>query len=53
MLGKEVATLVNNEQSAGYHFISFDSSNIAAGVYIYELNVRGKYRAVKKMILMK
>ncbi len=53
MLGKEVATLVNNEQSAGYHFISFDASNIAAGVYIYELNVRGKYRAVKKMILMK
>ncbi len=52
MLGKEIATLVNENKSAGYYKINFDASKLTSGVYIYTINA-GKYSQSKKMLLMK
>ena len=53
VLGEAVKTLVSDEElRAGYHQYSFDGSNISSGIYFYEL-VAGKYRTVKKMLLLK
>ncbi len=52
MLGREVATLVNEEKPAGVYKISFDASNLASGVYFYQLKAGGLIQA-KKMVLLK
>jgi len=52
VLGKEVATLVNENQNAGRHVVDFNASNFASGVYLYRLEA-GSFLQVKKMILMK
>jgi len=52
LLGKEVATLVNEEQQAGYYSIDFNSSNLATGMYIYKIQA-GNFIETKKMILLK
>jgi len=51
-LGREVARLVNGEQSAGNHSVRWDGGNFSSGVYFYELNA-GSFHDVKKMVLMK
>ncbi len=59
VLGKEVATLVNEYKTAGRYEIEFNTDNLPSGVYLYRINVApdggqaGNYTAVKKMILMK
>ena len=56
MLGKEAATLVNSEQSAGVHNVVFNASNLASGVYIYRLSTTsgtGNFTQTKKLVLMK
>lgn len=52
ILGSEVATLVNEEQEAGYKEVKFDATNIASGMYIYRLQA-GEYASVKKMLMIK
>jgi aminopeptidase N len=52
ILGKEVATLVNNEQDAGSYSVDFDASNLKSGVYFYRIEA-GKFIDTKKMILLK
>jgi len=52
MLGRVVATLVNDTMPAGYHTVNFDASNLGSGVYIYEL-VSGNVRLTNKMTLVK
>ncbi len=52
ILGKEVATLVNEEKDAGYYEVKFDASLLASGVYIYKLQA-GDFVSSKKMILLK
>ncbi len=52
ILGKEVATLVNEYRQAGNHSVEFNASNLPSGVYIYNLQVNG-YSASKKMLLLK
>ncbi|MDH3268542.1 MAG: T9SS type A sorting domain-containing protein, partial [Ignavibacteria bacterium] len=51
-LGKEVATLVNEEKAAGSYEIEFNASSLASGVYYYRINA-GNFVDTKKMILMK
>jgi Secretion system C-terminal sorting domain len=51
-LGKEVATLVNEEKPAGSYEIEFNESSLASGVYYYRINA-GSFVDTKKMILMK
>jgi hypothetical protein len=57
VLGKEVATLVNEEMKAGSYTVPFSASNgntstLASGVYIYRLNA-GSFVSTKKLVLMK
>ncbi|MCX7798467.1 MAG: T9SS type A sorting domain-containing protein [Melioribacter sp.] len=52
ILGKEVATLVNEKKHAGTHFINFDATDLISGVYIYTVYYNG-YSKSKKMLLTK
>ncbi|MDR3668868.1 MAG: T9SS type A sorting domain-containing protein [Ignavibacteriaceae bacterium] len=52
ILGREVATLVNENKVAGDYNFTFDASRFASGVYIYQLRVND-YVSSKKMILLK
>ncbi len=52
ILGREVATLVNETKSAGNYEITFDARNIASGVYFYRLKA-GNFVQTKKMILLR
>ena len=51
-LGQRVATLVDAQQSAGYHTASFDASQLSSGVYLYKLSTPG-FSQTKKMLLVK
>jgi hypothetical protein len=52
ILGKEVAELVSTKLQQGSHTYTFDGSNLASGIYYYEL-VAGDYREVRKMLLVR
>lgn len=53
ILGQEVIKLVNRELNAGYHEVNFGSNNLPSGIYIYKINVNGKFNSAKKMLLVK
>ena len=52
ILGRKVATLVNEAKAPGNYEVNFNASNLASGVYFYRLQA-GSFIQVKKMILMK
>ncbi|MCH8928161.1 MAG: CHRD domain-containing protein [Candidatus Marinimicrobia bacterium] len=52
LLGEEVARLVDKEQNAGLHKISWDASAMSSGIYFYNLQA-GKLSRTKKMLLLK
>jgi hypothetical protein len=52
LLGKEVASLVSENLTAGTYKTKFDASRLASGTYIYSLTSNG-VRLNNKMILMK
>ncbi len=51
-LGREVATLISQEKSAGIYQVTFDASKLPSGVYFYRLTA-GDFTQVKKMLLVK
>ncbi len=60
ILGKEVATLVNENQNPGYYEVEFDASKMATGIYIYELqagastsSATNSFVETKKMLMIK
>ena len=57
MLGREVRTLVNTNQDAGYKSVIWDATNnhgnpVSAGVYLYQIQA-GEFVQAKKMVLLK
>jgi len=57
LLGREVITLVDGTQEAGYRSVSWHGMNhsgngVGAGMYFYVIQA-GDYRKIKKMILLK
>jgi len=57
MMGREVKTLVNQTQDAGYRSIVWDATNdygkpVSAGIYLYQIQA-GEYMQTKKMVLLK
>jgi hypothetical protein len=51
-LGKEIKTLVNENETAGKHKIEWDAKGLPSGIYFYQLYT-ADYVETKKMILMK
>ena len=51
-IGREVATLVNQDQSAGNYSVTFDAANLSSGLYFYTLK-SGNVGMTKKMMLLK
>ncbi|HOJ18983.1 MAG TPA: T9SS type A sorting domain-containing protein [Ignavibacteriaceae bacterium] len=52
ILGKEVITLVAEEQSEGSHSVNFNAQNLSTGVYFYQLKA-GDFVSTKKLVLIK
>jgi hypothetical protein len=57
IMGREIKTLVNNIQTAGYKSIIWDGTNtfgnsVSAGMYFYAIQA-GDFRQVRKMVLLK
>jgi hypothetical protein len=52
ILGREVATLVNERKPAGMYNVQCIMNNVSSGVYFYTLKA-GSYTETKKMLLMK
>lgn len=53
ILGKEVATIINNKLLPGHHEVIFDATELSSGLYFYKLIIGNKHRATKKMLLLK
>jgi beta-1,2-mannobiose phosphorylase / 1,2-beta-oligomannan phosphorylase len=51
-LGIKIATLVNEERSAGVHTVQFNGSGHASGVYYYRLRT-GEFLQTMKLVLVK
>ena len=52
ILGKEVATLVNEEKPSGIYEVEFNGSLFSSGVYFYKLTI-GNFSQTKKMVLLR
>ena len=52
ILGREVAALVNERQSAGRYKINFNASSLSSGIYLYQLK-SGNHVLSMKMMLVK
>ncbi len=52
VLGREVATLVNQKQAPGNYEITFNANNLPSGLYLYKLTA-GKFSVTRKMLLLK
>lgn len=51
VLGNEVATLVNGNQSAGMHSCEFDAGNLSSGVYYCRLSCDNQVRTNKMLVI--
>lgn len=51
-MGREIATLVNEDQQIGYYRIPWNAGNLSSGVYFYSLTAGG-FAMTKKFIVVK
>ena len=52
ILGREIATLVNEQKSSGKYEVSFKENNLSSGIYFCVLSA-DNYFQVNKMVLLK
>ncbi|MBK7379893.1 MAG: CotH kinase family protein [Ignavibacteriales bacterium] len=52
VLGKEVASLVEQELPPGFYTVRFDASQLSSGVYFYRMKA-GDFNITKKLLLVK
>ena len=52
ILGRNIAQLVNKEQTSGSYQVEWDASDYSSGVYFYKLTAGG-FQDIKKMLLIK
>ncbi|TAK67479.1 MAG: T9SS type A sorting domain-containing protein, partial [Bacteroidetes bacterium] len=57
LLGREITTIVNENQYPGSYTVAWDASEMPTGIYLYRLNVingKGiKFFSIKKMVLLR
>lgn len=56
LLGKEIVTLVDQNQNSGSYITEFNAANLPGGIYFYTLNAsngNNNYSTEKKMLLIK
>jgi flagellar hook assembly protein FlgD len=58
MLGEEIRTLVNGNNSAGKYSVIWDGTDnsgslIGSGIYLYQLRLDNNYLKTKKLLLLK
>ena len=51
LLGRDVATLMSQEKSAGTYNVTFDARKLPSGVYFYRIQTK-EFTQTKKLILM-
>jgi hypothetical protein len=51
--GREISTIIDKFQEAGYYSADFDGTNFASGVYFYKLIVNNNPVETRKMVLLK
>jgi hypothetical protein len=52
VLGREIATLINEEKAPGSYEVKWDATNFSSGVYFYRLSTGG-FNETRKMILLR
>ena len=52
ILGKEIVSLVNQNQNAGTYIADWDATNYSSGIYFYKFEAGG-FKDVKRMIIVK
>ena len=52
LVGEEVCTLLSASLLSGFHSFEFDASDLASGVYVYQL-LAGSFVETRKMILLR
>ena len=52
ILGREVRTLVNSNQTAGEQSVAFNTSDLPSGIYTYRITA-GTFSSIKRMMLVK
>jgi arylsulfate sulfotransferase len=52
ILGREVKTLVSEQQEAGNYIVEFNAQGFSSGVYFYKINTNG-YHESKKLVFVK
>jgi hypothetical protein len=52
VLGREVATLVNEQKLPGTYAVQFNANNLASGVYFYRLQA-GQFSDTKKLLILR
>ncbi len=52
VMGRDVATLVNEAMPAGRYCVQFDAGHLASGVYIYRLQA-GNFASTRKMLVVR
>ncbi len=56
LLGRKIATLVNQKIEAGAHEVTFDGTSVPSGVYFYRMiatSSRGSFQQTRKFILLR
>ena len=52
LLGREIKTLINEEEPAGKYSVTFTAGNLSSGIYLYSITA-GSFHQTKKMVLLK
>lgn len=50
--GKEVSSVLNQTQTAGYYTVNFNAASLASGVYFYQINANGGNQSFVKTLKM-
>lgn len=53
LIGQKLYQLTESQYSKGLHEIEFNAAALSSGLYIYRMEVAGKFMAVKKITILK